>query len=177
MSASDPAPELVLEGLYQAHAHELHGFARRRVGRQEAEDVVQDAYLHLLQKEGFETLEHPRAFLFRIASNLAVDSVRKTKTRSRYAEDQIGFLCLGEAASGPEAAIEGVILAQRLQAYLGELPGTCRAAFLLNLVEDLTHAEIAGRLGVSIRTVDRHMVKALDHLRRRFRTPWKAKAA
>ena len=41
MSASDA----VLAGLYQAHAHELHRFARLRVGRQEAEDVVQDTYL------------------------------------------------------------------------------------------------------------------------------------
>jgi len=171
------APEAVLEGLYQAHAHELHGFARRRVGRQEAEDVVQDAYLHLLQKEGFETLEHPRAFLFRIASNLAVDAIRKTRTRSRYAEDEIEFLGLAENEAGPERAIEGAIAARRLQVYLDELPSPCRAAFLLNLIEDLTHAEIARRLGVSIRTVDRHMVKALSHLRRRFRGPWAERAA
>ena len=46
MSAANTA----LAGLYEAHAGELHGFARRRAGRQEAEDVVQDAYLHLLQR-------------------------------------------------------------------------------------------------------------------------------
>ena len=45
-----PAANTALAGLYQAHARELHGFARRHVGRQEAEDVVQDAYLHLLQR-------------------------------------------------------------------------------------------------------------------------------
>jgi DNA-directed RNA polymerase specialized sigma24 family protein len=36
-----------LAGLYETYARELHGFARRRVGRQEAEDIVQDTYLHL----------------------------------------------------------------------------------------------------------------------------------
>ena len=75
------APDAVLTGLYLAHAHELHGFARRRVGRQEAEDVVQDTYLHLLQRGAAATLEHPRAYLFRIAANLAVDLARKTKIR------------------------------------------------------------------------------------------------
>ena len=59
MSAADTA----LAGLFQAHASELHGFARRRVGRQEAEDVVQDAYLHLLQRGTAATLDQPRAYL------------------------------------------------------------------------------------------------------------------
>ncbi|WP_051952472.1 RNA polymerase sigma factor [Methylocapsa aurea] len=171
------APEAVLAGLYQAHAHELHGFARRRVGRQEAEDVVQDAYLHLLQKDGFETLEHPRAFLFRIASNLAVDAARKTKTRTRYAEDEIEFLGLGSSAAGPETTVDGAIVAHRFHACLKELPAPCREAFLLSLTDDLTHAEIARRLGVSVRTIDRHMVRALNHVRRRFQGPQKGRAA
>jgi DNA-directed RNA polymerase specialized sigma24 family protein len=66
MSAANAA----LAGLYQAHATELKGFARRRVGREEAEDVVQDAYLHLLQRG--------------TAANLAVDFARKAKIRLRY---------------------------------------------------------------------------------------------
>src|ERR1700730_15554026 len=66
MSPGDAA----LADLYQGHATELNGFARRRVGRQEAEDVVQDTYLHLLQRGTAATLEPPRAYLFRIAANL-----------------------------------------------------------------------------------------------------------
>ncbi len=63
MSPSNTA----LAALYQAHARrELHAFARRRLGRQEAEDVVQDAYLHLLQRGSAATLEHPRPYLFPI---------------------------------------------------------------------------------------------------------------
>jgi RNA polymerase sigma factor (sigma-70 family) len=73
------AANTALAGLYQTYARELHGFARRRVGRQEAEDVVQDTYLHLLQRGTAATLEHPRPYLYRIAANLAVDFARKTK--------------------------------------------------------------------------------------------------
>ena len=69
-----------LAGLYRAHASELHGFARRRVRRQEAEDVVRDAYLHLVQRGTAATLEQPRAYLFRTAANLAVDFARKAKS-------------------------------------------------------------------------------------------------
>ncbi len=162
------APEAVLEGLYQAHAHELHGFARRRVGRQEAEDVVQDAYLHLLQRGAIAALEHPRAYLFRIAANLAVDAARKTKTRCRYAEDEIDFLGLAAQSASPEACVEGAMELRAFRASLDELPPPCREAFLLNRIDELTHAEIAKRLGVSVRTVDRHMARAVSHLRQRL---------
>lgn len=162
MSASDA----VLAGLYQAHAHELHGFARRRVGRQEAEDVVQDTYLHLLQRGAAATLEHPRAYLFRIAANLAVDLARKAKIRSRYhAGDNVEIDQLAGNAGSPEAASEGAMELRQLQAALAELPPLCRAAFLLNRIDGLTYAEIAERLGLSIRTIDRYMVRAWNHVR------------
>ena len=164
MSAANAA----LAGLYQAHAGELHGFARRRVGRQEAEDVVQDTYLHLLQRGTAATLEQPRPYLFRIAANLAVDLARKTKVRLRYAGEGFGLACDAEAPDSPEAAAGGAMELRRLQASLAELPPLCRDAFLLNRIEDLTHAEIAARLGVSVRTIDRCMVKAWEHLRGHF---------
>ena len=155
MSAANAA----LKGLYQAHATELTGFARRRVGRQEAEDVVQDAYLHLLQRGTAATLQQPRAYLFRTAANLAVDFARKAKIRLRYAGEVFD---LNVTATGASMELA------RLHASLAKLPPLCRDAFLLNRVEGLTHAEIAGRLGVSVRTIDRFMVRAWDHLRRHF---------
>lgn len=158
----------VLAGLYQAHANELHGFARRRAGRQEAEDVVQDTYLHLRQRGNAATLEHPRPYLFRIAANLAMDMARKTKVRLRYAGEGFALACHAEAPASPEAAAGGVMELRRLQASLAELPPLCRDAFLLSRIEDLTHAEIAARLGVSVRTIDRHMAKAWEHLRGHF---------
>lgn len=161
MSAANAA----LAGLYQAHAGELHGFARRRVGRQEAEDVVQDTYLHLLQRGTAAALEHPRPYLFRIAANLAVDFARKAKIRLRYAGDVFE---LAEAPPSPEAAAGGALELQRIESSLLELPHLCREAFLLNRVDDLSHAEIAAKLGVSVRTIDRYLAKAAAHLRQTF---------
>jgi len=114
------------------------------------------------------TLEHPRPYLFRIAANLAVDLARKTKVRLRYAGDGFALACHAEAPPSPEAAAGGAMELRRQQASLRELPPLCRDAFLLNRVEDLTHGEIAERLGVSERTIDRHMVKAWEHLRGHF---------
>ncbi|SFK12240.1 RNA polymerase sigma factor [Methylocapsa palsarum] len=164
-----PGPDAVLESLYQAHARELQGFARRRVGREEAEDVVQDAYLHLLQKEHFETLDHPRAFLFRIASNLSVDTLRKIKTRSRHAEFEFALQETGCCVVDPESAAENAAEVRHFQASLDELPCVCKQTFVLSRIEGFTHSEIAARLNISVRTVDRHLVKATTHLRRRLK--------
>ena len=57
---------------------------------------------------------------------------------------------------------------RRLQASLSKLPPLCRDAFLLNRIEELSHAEIAARLGVSVRTIDRHIARAWEHLRGHF---------
>jgi RNA polymerase sigma factor (sigma-70 family) len=157
-----------LAGLYQAHATELNGFARRRVGRQEAEDVVQDAYLHLLQRGTAATLEQPRAYLFRIAANLAVDFARKAKIRLRYAGETYDLDANAVAPANPEAATGAAMELARLHDSLAKLPPLCRDTFLLNRVEGMTHAEIAGRRGVSVRTIDRFMVRAWDHLRSHF---------
>jgi RNA polymerase sigma factor (sigma-70 family) len=170
MSAANTA----LARLYQAHAGELHGFARRRVGRQEAEDVVQDIYLHLLQRGTAATLEQPRPYLFRIAANLAIDIARKANIRLRHGGQVLELARNSEALPSPETAAGSTLELRRLDASLSELPQLCREAFLLNRIEELSHAEIAKRLGVSTRTVDRYMAKALAHLRAKFGRPYES---
>ena len=155
----------VLANLYRAHAGELRSFARRRIGREEAEDIVQDAYLQLLQRGGAAALDHPRPYLFRIAANLTVDFARKLKDRARYAEEHAGGDGLCDALPGPEQAAGDAAELRRIEARLAELPRLCREAFLLSRLEELSYAEIAAKLGVSVRTVDRYMAKALAHLR------------
>jgi RNA polymerase sigma factor (sigma-70 family) len=134
-------------------------------GRQEAEDTVQDAYLHLLQRGTAATLERPRPYLYRIAANLAVDFARKTKVRLRHLSEETQFSWNAEGPPGREAAGDTMLNLQRLKAAVAELPHACREAFLLNRVEGLSRAEIAQRFGVSVRTIDRHMARALAHLR------------
>jgi RNA polymerase sigma factor (sigma-70 family) len=97
-----------------------------------------------------------------------VDLARKTKVRLRYAGGGFALACNAETPASPEAATGGAMELRRLQASLAELPPLCRDAFLLNRIEELSHAEIAQRLGVSERTIDRHIVKAWEHLRRHF---------
>jgi RNA polymerase sigma-70 factor (ECF subfamily) len=163
----DPSKK-ILEELYRAHSGQLRGFARRRVGAHEAEDLVQDVYLRLLQKDSIAGLERPREYLFRVASNLAIDSARKMRTRSRVSDEDLGLVISPERMTSPEEIVESRKALQRLQTSLDELPPMSRKVLLLNRLGDVTHEELADRMGVSVRTVERRMAKALKQLRRRL---------
>ncbi|MBG0810725.1 sigma-70 family RNA polymerase sigma factor [Methylosinus sp. H3A] len=160
--------EKVLDKLYQDYAPALRRFARRRVGAQESEDIVQDIYLHALQRVDVTKLESPRAYLFRIAANLSVDAIRRDRIRSRYVEEA------ARAADQAERSNSGDTIAmlmelQKLCASLERLPPLLREIFLLKRLEHLTSAEIATRVGISVRTVERLLARANDEIRRDFR--------
>lgn len=155
-----------LESLYRSHARELRAFTRRRVGTNEAEDIVQDAYLHALQQGSVASTRRPRAYLFRIAANLTIDATRRARVRSRYADEKAIQSPCGGVHEGA-SAIENLVELRQLCQQLDDLPPPCRKAFLLYWIDDLDPSEAAQRLGVTVRTVERHLSKAREHLQRR----------
>ena len=157
-------PREAIDALFRDHNRTLNGLARRRVGRDDAEDVIQDAYLRLLELKDAERLADARGYLFRIASNMAIDWRRRQKSRSAY------MLENGEreelAASEPAyaASVEGAIMVCKVQISLSQLPRCCRDAFLLSRLYGMSYPEIAERLNVSLRTVNRNVSRAVYHL-------------
>jgi RNA polymerase sigma factor (sigma-70 family) len=156
-----------LERLYRAHAGELRAFARRRVGPHEAEDIVQEAYVRALQEGRVASISYQKAYLFHVAANLTIDTVRKAQVRSRHASDTAVGPSSAEPAQEPESSIESYVELRQLCAHLEDLSPTCREAFLLYWVEDLDQSETARRLGVTVRTVNRHLTRAVEHLHSR----------
>jgi RNA polymerase sigma-70 factor (ECF subfamily) len=144
----------------------LSGLLRRRV---DAEDVLQETYARLLGVRHLdETGSRARAYLFKIATNLAYDRYRARTVESLDADD-------AAAASAEESPEQIVDFAQGLEVVgktLLELKPRCRQVFLLRAVEELEYDEIAAKLGVSKRTVEREMRHALDVCQNRLkRTP------
>jgi len=157
----------VLEKLYRDQARNLCAYARKRVGSHEAEDVVRDAFLKLLQEGRATDCSHPKAYLFRVASNTAVDALRRQMTRARYLSGE-GAAQSGDVAE-PAPMIESRIAVAQLESLLDELPPPCRNAFLCYWLDEMSQSEIARYLGVTVRTVERRLAKALEHLRDRTR--------
>lgn len=152
-----------LISLFHDAKDDLLSYVTRRVGSQDAEDIVQDTWLKLHQHGNPESWREPRAIAFATAGNLAVDAWRRQRVQKGLfdaADEDFETICPRPC---PEAEVDGRRQVERLATALDDLPAACRNAFLLNRLEGLTHAQIADRLGVSTKTIQRHIERALSH--------------
>jgi RNA polymerase sigma-70 factor (ECF subfamily) len=134
--------------------------------REEAEDVVQETYVRLMQLERIE-IGRARALIFKVATNLAYDRFRQRRAHGPQVDDS----ALGGTPSDEPAPERIVALEQAVaivKRTLLELKPRCRQVFLLRTAEDLPYEEIAARLGISKRTVEREMQHALEVCQRRL---------
>jgi len=142
---------------------DLLRFLTRRAGRAAAEDALQDVWLHLRERSDPTTWREPRAVLFTTAANLATDFRRRDVRASRIFVREETQPDAASTQADPEAQAGATASLERLDAALRQLPQVCREAFLLNRLDALTHAEIAERLGVSTKSVQRYIERALRH--------------
>lgn len=158
---------LDIEQLYREHQPTLVRWLARFVGcRETAADLAQESYLRISAAAGLQTIDHPRAFLFRTARNLAVDHLRKIRMRSQTMEP------LDDSMDAPSAqpSIEQLLLnRQQVDLFtktLEALPDRCREVFLLHRFHHCSYDDIAKQLGISKSTVEKHIIKALQHCRK-----------
>lgn len=124
-----------------------------------AADLAQDTFCRLLETGLPRPLRDTRNYLSVVARRLLIDDVRRRDIEQAY-------LCALSATNGhadeltPERIIAAVSLLDGLLQLLGGLSGPVREAFLLRRIDGLTHDEIADRLGISDRTVKRHIARA-----------------
>ena len=132
--------------------------------RELAADLIQDTFVRLMGMAGTRTVLHPRALLFRTASNLAIDHLRKQKVESRHICEAVPHEVANQVASPaptPEQELWGKQQLQRVQAAIDALPTPIRETFLLHRMHGYAYHEIAAMQGVSESAVDKRMNRAL----------------
>lgn len=158
----DPSAWSALEALYRRNAGWLVTALRRRFGHESAEELSQEAFLRS-RSYGENDLRHPRSLLLSVATNAAREAQRRQRVRAP------------DAAGGVELAPESLWSPadQELQILLKQivmgLPPKLREVFVLSRFEGLTYPEIAQRCGISVKTVEWRMTKALDICSARLR--------
>lgn len=154
--------------LFSAFAGELTAYVRRRWPNEQATDIVQEAFLRLMEYPKPETIKEPRAFLLRTANNVAVDYFRRNQTRDRYADYDAEPDTVKDNRSQPDRKCEETEELEILSAWLEELPELQRHAFVLSRIEGLPHKEIAKRLGISVSTSERYVQTTLRLIAKRY---------
>lgn len=141
--------------LYRRHSNWLTRRLRRRFG-EEADDVAHEAWRRLISAYAHAgMIRHPRALLLRIAVNSGLDH-RKRSGRAK---------CLNGDEAGEESAVQAQSqeTAVLLEQIILGLPEGLRDVFVMSRFGGLSNAQIAERLGISPKTVEWRMTKALAH--------------
>ncbi len=154
---------------YQQQHRALVSFLQTKLGSaQEAHDVAQQTYERLLSNTQTQSINNPRAFVFRVANNLAIDYLRQRKVRG---DDEVGDFDGNEIVSpylSPDEQVENELLVALARIFIAELPAKCRSAFLYYKFEEHEYAEIASKLGVSESMIRKYVLRAMAYCRDRL---------
>ena len=153
----------------EAYYEELRRFALRRTGSQAlADDVVQETWLRA-RTTSVAMPYNPRAYLYRMTGNLAADHLQR---RGEAARRQIDG-ALAEQVACPTPIPDVEVAARQEFALLSDavrdLPEKCRQVFILYRGHGLTMRQVAARLGISEKTVEKHIARAMIQCRKRLR--------
>jgi len=149
----------------------LRHVARFTASREDAADIVQDTYLRVMNRVSVSRLDaEVRSYLFQTATNLARDHHRRQAFRVHAAlEDTPEERLLADEPT-PEQRLAAGQTGRALRAAIEAMPEQTRAVFLLAKTQELPYEQIAQRLGVGQRTVERRMAEAMALLVERLRS-------
>lgn len=126
------------------------------------DDVAQEVFLRLLRYDQGELVEHPQAYLFKMASNVAAEWSIRSRVRHPHDSKWLADLVVGNL---PESGADRQLIQQEIERALNTLPPRHREVLLLQFSEGLGHAEIAERIGATPRSVKRCIIKSYEKLR------------
>lgn len=128
-----------------------------------SEDIVQETIIAIWEKRNRISIDYSlKNYLFRSCHNRFLMHLRKKKIKFDFL-DQIRWDVLAEVHTEPEARKDSKM--QKLHSLIDQLPPRCREVFVKNKLEKRKYKEIAVDMGISIKTVENQMSKALHFLR------------
>jgi RNA polymerase sigma factor (sigma-70 family) len=148
------------------HEPELRGWLRRRLrafNENDADDLVQEAFSRIWVAE-FGSIRNGRAYLFATVRHLLAEYARRSRIVPIELLGEIDSLNLISDEPGPERRVSARQELERLQAIVALLPLQCRRVFELLKFEGLSHRDVAQRMGLSEKTVENHLTRALARI-------------
>ncbi|EMT5434649.1 MULTISPECIES: RNA polymerase sigma factor [Stenotrophomonas] len=159
-SPCPPAPPL-MSSLVR-HYEELVEYLRRRFRSPGlAREVVHDVCVRLLERPVAHDARQPVALLRRIAHDAAVDRCRAEDLRRHWVEGRAKLPDDACPRPGPEQQAQGQQAMQRLGATIERMPCRRQQVFILHKIHELPQAEVARRMGIGLKAVERHLRLAM----------------
>ena len=155
------------EEIYERYKYLLltHAINKLR-NREEARDILQDAFIYLWNKRMTISDENLGGYLYTVIRHMILNRLTKERYHKQYFEALHQFADHGSVE--PDYRIREQQLQSLIEAEISALPFKMREVFELSRKEHLSHREIAGKLGISEQTVSKQITNALKILRTRL---------
>lgn len=161
------ASSACLAELYGKEGTQLKRLLSRLLANdQDADDLCQEVCIRLLRMNEDVLIRDPRAFIYRIAANVASDWRRRPECRTAHVAIEPDSLVAEGGQPDAVAATDQEL--KRIQAGFTSLPYNLREVLIMHRLECLTREEIAESLGVSVGAVKKYLTQALGSLRIRL---------
>ena len=135
---------------------------RRGRTREEAEDLIQDAFLKMQEYcERGGQVRQPEGFLVRTVLRLAANARRDAHRNLYYEEPVENLTLIVDTTPTPDEVLAGDQCLERMRDALDAVSRRTRDVFFMQRLDGLSYAQIAQRLGVSISAVEKHIASAL----------------
>ena len=169
---NEPTSELLLqrdeatfEQVFKSHFKRLHAFAFTILQNEaEAEEIVQQVFFKLWERnDNLSVTGSVTAYLYRAVHNESLNFIKHQKVKSNH-QLHVAYSMKNEVEHPAKKVLAGE-LEKKIHAALNELPEQCRTIFQLSRFDELKYREIADKLGISVKTVENQMGKALKLMR------------
>ncbi|GAA4454381.1 RNA polymerase sigma-70 factor [Nibrella saemangeumensis] len=130
----------------------------------DTEEVVQSVFLTIWEKrDGLEITSSLKSYLYRAVHNRCLNRIKHLAVQAEHQQHVSAEM--GQAFEAPMQSLLAGELSERLQAAIQRLPEQCRLVFTMSRFDELKYQDIADQLGISIKTVENQIGKALRILR------------
>jgi RNA polymerase sigma-70 factor (ECF subfamily) len=165
VSAIRQGHESAFEQMFRTYYERLCHYANSLLkDEDEAEEMVQTVFLSIWEKRSeLEITLSLKAYLYRAVHNHCLNKIKHYQVRETHREYSLYYQPQGYEAV--TETIYGTELEERIEEAVSRLPEQCQLVFRLSRFEELKYQEIADRLGLSIKTIENQIGKALRILR------------
>lgn len=164
MKVTRPFKKQDLKRLYDEYFESLRGFLYYKCGDIDvADDLVQETFIKVWNKRDDIQMETVKSLLYTVANNLLMNHFNHEKVVREHQKS--AAVEVSSNSTSPQFQMEEAEFEQKLNMVIESLPPDCREVFLMNRIDKLKYAEIAERLSLSVKAIEKRMSKALSLIR------------